>query len=80
DLRRVLEGLSLGSPESAAGKLRPILSNEKIFALNLYSVETGKSGSLGSRVEGYFAELIGGKGAVRATLQKYLRLGRPKEV
>jgi fructuronate reductase len=73
DLRRILEGVSLGKPESAAGKLRPILSNEKIFAVNLYDPGTGcPSGDLGSRVEGYFAELIGGEGAVRETLRKYL--------
>jgi fructuronate reductase len=72
DLRRILAGVSLGKPESAEGKLKPILSNEKIFAVNLYDVEAGASGSLGSRVEGYFAELIGGKGAVRETLRKYL--------
>jgi fructuronate reductase len=72
DLQRILEGVSLGKPESAAGKLRPILSNPKIFAVNLYEAGTGEPGGLGSRIEGYFAELIEGKGAVRKTLQKYL--------
>jgi fructuronate reductase len=75
DLRRILEGVSLGRPESAAGKLKPILSNEKIFAVNLYEAGTGQGAAgIGSRVEGYFTELLAGKGAVRKTLQKYLLL------
>jgi fructuronate reductase len=75
DLQGLLAGISLGKPESAAGKLRPILSNEKIFAVNLYDAGSGgPSGSLGSRVEDCFAELTGGKGAVRKTLRKYLEV------
>ncbi len=61
-----LAGIELGKPETADGKLRSILSNEKIFGVDLYAV------GLGGKVEGYFAELIAGKGAVQATLQKYL--------
>jgi fructuronate reductase len=45
--------------------LEPILSDSKIFAVNLY--EAG----LGQTVEGYFAELVAGPGAVRKTLHKY---------
>ncbi|GHT49394.1 mannitol dehydrogenase [Spirochaetia bacterium] len=62
-----LKGVELGKPETAAGKLKPILSNSAIFGINLYDA------GLGERVEGYFAELIAGNGAVRKTLQKYLR-------
>ncbi|MFP3043205.1 mannitol dehydrogenase family protein [Treponema primitia] len=65
-LQETLQGLSLGAPGSAAGKLRPILSNQKIFAVNLYEV------GLGELIEGYFSELLAGPGAVRKTLQKYL--------
>lgn len=46
--------------------LKPILSNEKIFAVDLYQI------GLGDKIEGMFQELIAGKGAVRATLKKYL--------
>lgn len=46
--------------------LKPILSNEKIFAVDLYQV------GLGEKIEGMFQEMIAGKGAVRATLKKYL--------
>jgi fructuronate reductase len=66
NLLGLLEGVSLGNPASAAGKLKPILSNERIFAVNLYNV------GLGQRIESYFCELIAGKGAVRSTLKKYL--------
>jgi fructuronate reductase len=66
ELRQFLMGVTLGNPASAAGKLKPILSNEKIFALNLYNA------GLGERIESYFVELIAGPGAVRKTLQKYL--------
>lgn len=61
-----LKGVELGRPETAKGRLRPILSNEKIFAQNLYDA------GLGERIEGYFEELLAGKGAVRKTLRKYL--------
>lgn len=61
-----LAGIELGKPDSAKGKLKSVLSNEKIFGVDLY-----KAG-LGERVEGYFAELIAGPGAVRKTLHKYV--------
>ncbi|MDR3130404.1 MAG: mannitol dehydrogenase family protein [Treponema sp.] len=66
ELKPILAGVALGDPNSAAGRLKPILSNEKIFAVNLYDA------GLGERIESYFAELIAGPGAVRKTLQKYL--------
>ena len=47
--------------------LQPILSNDKIFAVNLYEV------GLGETVENYFKELVAGPGAVRATLEKYVK-------
>jgi fructuronate reductase len=65
-LQSLLKGIHLGNLESAAGKLKPILANDRIFAVNLYEV------GLGSRIEQYFAELLAGPGAVRKTLQKYL--------
>ena len=64
-LRSELSGVKLGEPATAAGKLKNILSNSKIFALDLY-----KAG-LGERIESYFAEFLEGKGAVRKTLHKY---------
>lgn len=59
-------GVELGKPDTAAGKLQPILSNETIFGMDLYAV------GLGTKIEAYFAELVAGKGAVKAVLEKYL--------
>lgn len=47
-------------------KLNPLLSNEKIFGVNL--VELG----MADLVKEYFAELCAGTGAVKATLEKYV--------
>ena len=47
-------------------KIAPILANEKIFGVNLY--EAG----LGELTEQYFVEMLAGKGAVEATLAKYV--------
>lgn len=65
-LQKQLAGIELGKPETVGDKLRPILSNPAVFASDL--VEVG----LAEKIEGMFAELIAGPGAVRKTLQKYL--------
>ncbi len=62
-----VEGIELGYEGDIKPHLEPILSDEKLMGMNLY--EAG----LGERIEGYFRELIGGRGAVRATLKKYLK-------
>jgi len=66
ELTRMLQGVVLGKPESGAGKLKAILSNEKIFGLDLY-----KAG-LGERIETLFAGMLSGPGAVRAALKAAL--------
>lgn len=66
-LTQQLSGITVGQPETARGKLAPLLENEGLFGVNLYSV------GLGDKVEALFWELIAGRGAVRATLIKYLR-------
>lgn len=48
-------------------KLRPILENTAIFGVNLYEV------GMAEQVIFYFRELIRGKGAVRQTLEKYVK-------
>jgi fructuronate reductase len=65
-LTQSLKGLSLGQKGPVHEALKPILSDSKIFAVNLY--EAG----LGEQVEHYFAELVAGPGAVKNTLQKYV--------
>ncbi|WP_288737683.1 mannitol dehydrogenase family protein [uncultured Enorma sp.] len=61
-------GIELGVTDAAAihATMQPILSNLEIFDCDLY--EAG----LGERIEGMFAELNAGLGAVRATLHAYL--------
>ncbi len=66
ELQAKLAGIEIGKPESVGEKLRPILENETVFGSNL--VKAG----LAEKIEGYFKELIVGKGAVRATLKKHL--------
>lgn len=66
ELQAKLAGIEIGKPESVGEKLRPILENEAVFGSNL--VKAG----LAEKIEGYFKELIAGKGAVRATLKKHL--------
>ena len=66
-LTQQLSGITVGQPETAQGKLKPMLENEGLFGVNLYTV------GLGDKVETLFRELIAGRGAVRATLAKYLR-------
>lgn len=61
-------GIELGVTDAATihATMQPILSNLEIFDCDLY--EAG----LGERIEGMFAELNAGLGAVRATLHAYL--------
>lgn len=58
--------IKLGEERSFHEELAPILSDPKIFAVNLYEV------GLGEVVENYFAELVKEPGAVRNTLHKYV--------
>lgn len=61
-----LKGIRLGMPDTLTGQLKPILSNEAIFGVDLY--EAG----LGAKIEDYFRMFISGPGAVRETLQRFL--------
>ena len=65
-MKKHLKGISLGDPGPFSDNLKPILSDVSIFGVNLYDV------GLGNKVEQYFAEMVSGKGAVRATLAKYV--------
>ena len=61
------KGIEIGRPETLTDQLRPILSNETIFGIDLY--EAG----IGEKIEGIFREEISGYGMVRKTLEKYLK-------
>ena len=66
ELKKALEGVTVGNPDSCGDALKPILSNPVLFTVDLYEI------GLGEKVEGMFKEMLAGKGAVRATLVKYL--------
>lgn len=61
-----LASVKLGDVRNFHEELQPILSDSKIFGIDLY--EAG----LGTLVESYFTELVEGPGAVRKTLIKYV--------
>ena len=65
-LQGYLKDVKLGDVSSAEGRLKPILSNQVLFGVNLYEV------GLGEKIEGMFKELIAGPGSVRAALVKYV--------
>lgn len=61
-----VSGFRLGQEASVEDVLRPVLENEKIFGVNLEEI------GMAETVCGYYREMIAGKGAVRATLEKYV--------
>lgn len=61
-----VDGIKLGEKADVQKILKPVLSNSKIFGVDLY--EAG----LAELVCGYFEEMIKGVGAVRQTLEKYV--------
>ncbi len=64
-LADTVEKLELGSNNQTHDILMDLISDEKIWGVDLYAV------GLGLCVEGYFEELNAGVGAVRETLEKY---------
>lgn len=63
ELQSLLEPLSFG--QIAGDYLKPILSHENIFGMNLYEI------GLGEKIENYFNEINKGIGSIRTTLKKY---------
>ena len=68
EIQAALSSVVFGNPESLTDQLHPILSNEKVFFIDLY--KTG----LGEKIEGMFREMIAGKGSTKATIHKYMNL------
>jgi len=67
ELKKHMNGIELGKKaENLEEKLKPILSNEMLFRVNLFEI------GLASKVIYYFEEMTEGVGAVRRTLEKYL--------
>lgn len=67
DLQQYLQGIEFGQPESVSNQLQPILSNKRIFGVDLYEV------GLGNTIEEFFKQLIGRPGAVRETLHEQIQ-------
>ena len=67
ELQEQLGDIVVGKPETQKDQLKPVLSNERLFFTDLY-----KAG-VGEKVEEMFREMIAGKGAVKATLHKYIQ-------
>ncbi|MCL6603906.1 MAG: mannitol dehydrogenase family protein [Paenibacillus sp.] len=63
-LQGYLYGISLGDH---ASNVRAILQDENLFGVQLYEI------GLGEKIEGMFHEMLAGPGAVRKTLEKYLK-------
>lgn len=61
-----LKDIVVGDPSTFTDQLRPILSNERLFFIDLY-----KAG-IGEKIEGMFREMLQGPAAVAATLHKYV--------
>lgn len=70
ELQQMLSGARFGEPDSAAGKLSPILSRSELFGVDLCRA------GLSEKIERMFREMLTGPGAVRTILQKYC--GAPK--
>lgn len=66
EVKKYVAQVGLDGKADVHEALEPVLSDRTIFAVDLY--EAG----LGEKVEGMFAELTAGKGAVRKTLKKYV--------
>ncbi len=64
----LVKDIKLGETVDVHNQVANILSNEKIFGVDLYQV------GLGELVEQYFAEMIAGTGAVEKTLKKHVEL------
>ena len=64
ELQEKLADIEIGKPESCAGQLDAILSDDSIFGADL--CKAGLSGT----VEGFFKQMLAGRGAVRSALHE----------
>lgn len=67
EIQEQLKDIKVGYPDTFTDQLKPILSNERIFFVNIY--ETG----LGEKIETMFREMISKPGAVKETIHKYVQ-------
>ncbi len=62
-----VKGYELSNEPKDLSRLDPLLSNEKVFGVDLAKI------GMAETVKNYFAELSAGTGAVEATLEKYVK-------
>ena len=62
EVQQYIKKIEFGNPDSVGDSLKPILSNHKIFGVDLYEI------GLGEKVEEFYKQLIKAPGAVRTTL------------
>ena len=62
----VVNSIDPGEKEEVKERLKPVLSNSKIFGVDLCQA------GMAEKVCDYFVEMTAGKGAVRATLERYV--------
>ena len=65
EIQEQLKDIVVGKPETFTDQLKPILSNERVFFIDLY-----KAG-VGEKIEMMFREMIAGVGAIKETVHKY---------
>lgn len=65
EIQEQLKDIAVGKPETFTDQLKPILSNERVFFIDLY-----KAG-VGEKIEMMFREMIADVGAIRETVHKY---------
>jgi fructuronate reductase len=63
----IVAGVKLGEKVDAHTVLKPLLENQKIWGVDLYEI------GMADKVCAYFEEMVAGTGAVRATLEKYVK-------
>lgn len=68
ELTAQLAEIRLGESELYHGQLKLVLSNERIFGVDLYAA------GIGEYIEELFKEEIAGPGAVRSVLKKYISI------
>jgi fructuronate reductase len=66
ELQFYISEVEFGNPDSVNNHLKPILSNQRIFGVDLVNI------GLGDKIERLFKLLISGPGAVRTTLHKHV--------
>jgi len=66
EIQEQLKEIIVGQPETFTDQLKAILSNERIFFVDIY--QTG----LGGKIETMFREMIAGPGATKTTIHKYV--------